>query len=147
MALPVRDYLYLDTRRLQDYMASIDPGAVQELKTINRREESPDSSLPEFGNERLENREEKTLEQRLTVSDRNQFSRFYDAIKDETPSFDEYSAINLDHVERGSLIEVTRTFERSPLTEMVDSLLEVAELMQRMGEWARPSSGSRRAKC
>jgi len=75
MALPVRDYLYLDTRRLQDYMASIDPGAVQELKTINRREESPDSSLPEFGNERLENREEKTLEQRLTVSDRNQFSR------------------------------------------------------------------------
>lgn len=133
MALPVRDYLYLDTRRLQDYMASVDPGSVSELRTVSRKEAGSENALPRMGHEQSGSKEENTLEQKLTVGDRNQFSRFYDVIKSDMPRFDEYTAIDMDRADRNVLIEATRTFERSPLTEMVDSLLEVAELMQQMG--------------
>jgi hypothetical protein len=134
MPLPVRDYLYLDSNRLQDYMASIDPGALQAMKTTTRQENKSDGPDPRFGSQIIEDAiQEAVLEQTLAATDRNSFARFYDQVKSDMPSFDEYTAIDFDQAVRSSLIEVTRTFERSPLSEMIDSLLEVAELMQRMG--------------
>lgn len=137
MNLPVRDYLYLDSSKLHDYMTSIDPGALQMLKSTTRLETADtENTEPSFGNPPPGERsqvDEARQERTLAVSDRHLFARFYDELKNDIPAFDEFTAINMDAVNRNSLIEVTRPFERSPLSEMIDSLVEVAEMMRSMG--------------
>ncbi|MGW1203288.1 DUF6414 family protein [Streptomyces cyaneofuscatus] len=131
------DYLYLDTMKLSDYMSSVDPGVLKEMrettKTQQSDEEETETLLDQVPPDSKKLKSESTRERVLSASEKSSFNRLYDAIGNNLKAYDEDTEINLAEIEKRGLIEVTRDFEPSPLSQMIDSILEFAAMAQNMG--------------
>ncbi|MGA6173086.1 DUF6414 family protein [Streptomyces sp. NPDC012600] len=131
------DYLYLDTMKLSDYMSSVDPGVLKEMrettKTQQSDEEEAETFLGQVPTDSKKLKSESTRERVLSASEKSSFNRLYDAIGNNLKAYDEDTEINLAEIEKRGLIEVTRDFEPSPLSQMIDSILEFAAMAQNMG--------------
>ncbi|MEU3243374.1 hypothetical protein [Streptomyces sp. NPDC006875] len=131
------DYLYLDTSKLSDYMSAMDPGVLKEMrettKTQQSSEENSEAFLGEVPEGDKKSTSESTHERVLSASEKSSFNRLYDALGDSLIAFDEDTEIDLDRIQKRGLIEVTRDFEPSPLSQMIDSMLEFATMAQKMG--------------
>jgi hypothetical protein len=136
--MPVmRDYLYLDGQKLQDYSAGIDLGNVQSVREIARRNRRPGAGpeTPMLGTASMsgsvETEEESTRERVLSISDRDWFSAFYTAVKTDMPIFEEDVEIDFDQIGKNELVEIVRDFSRSPINAMFESITEMGTLIQR----------------
>lgn len=126
----LRDYLYLDTKRLEDYMSNLDPGDLKQLKeTITKDATDGEPPSPALG-EPNESDPSNTKEKRetvLSVSTKHSFNRLYDKLS-------EGNLVDLDEkdlkIRRGQAVEVTREFTPSPITQMIESLIELMRMMQ-----------------
>lgn len=130
------DYLYLDTVRLSDYMAALDPGVLRELRETTRQVQGGSKTEPFLDEAPADSgkpKSESTQERVLSASEKSSFNRLYGAIDPELKKFDEYTEIDLAAIERRGLIEITRDFEPSPLSQMIDSLLDFAKMAQQVG--------------
>lgn len=130
------DYLYLDTTKLSDYMSAVDPGVLKEMRETTKTQQSDEegeSFLNQIPTDGKKTKSESTHERVLSASEKSSFGRLYDAIKSNLRTYDEDTEINLTEIEKRGLIEVTRDFEPSPLSQMIDSILEFATMAQNMG--------------
>lgn len=138
--MALRDYLYLDTGRLEDYLSDLDPGSLQSVREIVREasHEGGREPMPSLGEEprpasRTETEEMK--ERTLNISAKHSFSRLYDALgaanRIKTKEVDE--PLGIDDLEKGDVVELTRDFAPSPVTQMIESMFELLKIMQGMG--------------
>ena len=128
MALDFRDYLYLNTQRLEDWASALGPGQIVSLReqTTNETGEGPMAAESFDSPAVVSNRGSEIRERELSVSAKHTFGRVYDALRDQL-TVDPTA----DHsLKRREFIEVTRDFAPSPVNSMLDSLLEVVRLMQ-----------------
>lgn len=124
----LRDYMYLDTGRLQDYLSSLDPGVIEEFTEQTRSQLDKEGRaglrahiLEASGGGRSQ--EETTREQTVRVTAQNMFSRIYEEL-DKSSSikvFDEDDSLTLDQVRRREVVEITRSFSPSPINDMIRS--------------------------
>lgn len=137
----LRDYMYLDTNRLQDYMSSLDSGTVEKLTEIQRSQSGGEAKgglkVPGFGEAGGGGTHEReTTQQRsMRVNAQNMFSRVYDVLDKEgnIKVFDEDSTMQPGEVRRREVVEITRTFSPSPMNDLIDNLLKLMNTMRGMG--------------
>lgn len=131
------DYLYLDTTKLSDYMSAVDPGVLKEMRETTKTQQSDTEEVESFLNQiPTDNKKamsESTHERVLSASEKSSFIRLYEAVGSSLRAYDEDTEINLAEIEKRELIEVTRDFQPSPLSQMIDSILEFAAMAQNMG--------------
>jgi hypothetical protein len=143
-ALFLPDYKYLDTNRLQDYVSTLDPGAVDELTETTRTARAEESSegfqagVAESGSGSL-SQDETTRKRIMRVSAQHMFSRVYNILnnaEDPTNSFkafEEDEPLNLGDVRRRDVVEITRDFSPSPLNAAIDGIMSLMGVMEQMG--------------
>jgi hypothetical protein len=126
-----RDYLYLDSKRLEDYLSHLEPGVLQELRETETSEQTnaargaPMGAVPGTPSA-LTSSSERTVK----ISEKNSFNRLYGKMKSEESIGDINDAAWRPHV-RG-MVEAQRYYQPSPVNEMIDSLFELIEMMQEM---------------
>lgn len=137
----LRDYMYLDSDRLQNYMASLDPGTVKELADTQRQQTGGEGkaglSVPGFGeaggggSHERENSQQRSME----VTYQHMFDRLYTALDKEgdIKTFDEEQALPTGEVKKKEVVEVTRDFNPSPMNELIDKVFELMDMMKRFG--------------
>ena len=80
-----RDYMYLDTGRLQDYLSSLDPGVIEEF-TLTTREQLDKEGAAKLRAHILEvgggghKQDETTREQNVRVAAQHMFARIYEVL-------------------------------------------------------------------
>lgn len=130
----LRDYLYLDLKRLEDYLSILEPtGEVRQLSETIHNERVQAASMPKFGEPADEGdprHGEITIERTMSVSAKHAFNRLYEKLSDSIIDIDEKPG----EVTRGSAVKVTRDFEPSPVGQMVESLPEVMRMILSSGE-------------
>lgn len=140
----LRDYMYLDTGRLQDYMSSLDAGVIEEFTETNRSQTDKEgkaglkASIAGAGVDAGaggRSEEETTRERTVRVRAQNMFNRIYDELdeNDAIKVFDEEVSLTLDKVRRKEVVEITGSFAPSPLNDMIDSILNLMNIMEEMG--------------
>lgn len=140
----LRDYMYLDTGRLQDYLSSLDPGVIEEFTETTRSQSDKEGRAGVKANvfgagvdagAGGRSEEESTREQTVRINAQHMFSRIYDELvkNDSLKVFDEDESLALDGVRRREVVEITRSFAPSPLNDMIDSILNLMNLMEEMG--------------
>lgn len=130
-----RDYLYLDTNRLEDYLSHLDKGDIESIRDTSRTLENEESvtdapPLNEPVDDTPGRTETENVQERiLRISAKHQFDRLYKALQNEI--------VNLDRDKtppvRQSIVELTRDFEPSPVSQMIESLLQLTDMIQGMG--------------
>lgn len=136
----VRDYMYLDTERVQDYMASLGPGIADEFKeTITEGSGAEGEARVRAGYFALggkgQTREESTYEATYKLKTQHWFHRIYEAL-DESGSItkiEDDECLDVTKVKKRQLVEITRQFSPSPLNQMIDKVFQLTELMNKMG--------------
>jgi hypothetical protein len=136
----LRDYLYLDTERLDDYLSDLDPGALQSVReTVREASEKRDvDAIPSFNETPAAGSRteiEELRERTLSISAKHSFSRLYDALrgKNRITMKDVDEVLPVDTISKGDVVELTRDFTPSPVTEMIESMFELIKIMQGMG--------------
>ncbi|MBA2692850.1 MAG: hypothetical protein H0U65_10205 [Rubrobacter sp.] len=137
----LRDYLYLDTDRLQDYMSGLDPGIIEDLVDTQRSQSSGQAKAGVKVPAVLEaggggaHESESILQRSMRVTSQHMFSRVYDALRDadSLKVFDEDSSLHQDNVKRREVVEITRDFKPSPMSDLVENLLSLMNTMRGMG--------------
>ncbi|MEO3752540.1 hypothetical protein [Streptomyces sp. B6B3] len=133
----LRDFLYLDTARLSDYMSALDPGHLIQMREKTKSENSgqPDSDayLDDPPTSVQESKEERTLEKILSYSEKHSFNRLYESLESNIKKYDEYTDVEVQEIDKHALVEVSRNFEVSQLTQLIDSLLEFTQMVKGMG--------------
>lgn len=135
-----RDYTYLDTGRLQNYMSSLDSGMVEELTEITRSQSEKEgrggirAHVIEAGG-RGSSQEESTQQRSMRVTAQHMFGRLYDALEKEKAIkvFEEDETLSLEEVHRREVVEITRSFEPSPMNELISNLFQLMETMRGFG--------------
>lgn len=130
------DYLYLDSSKLSDYMTALDPGVIRELRETVKVQSAEEDEKEEFLNQppTIESATKESMHERiLSASEKHSFNRLYEALKGNVSEFDEFTEIELGDVHKNDLIEVTREFAPSPLSQMIDSMIEFTSMAQQMG--------------
>lgn len=140
----LRDYMYLDTGRLQDYLSSLDPGVIEEFTETTRLQSDKEGKAgikASFFGAGVDagaggrSEEESTREQTVRINAQHMFSRIYDEL-DKGGSikvFNEDDTLTLDRVRRREVVEITGNFSPSPLNDMIDSILNLMNVMEEMG--------------
>lgn len=123
----LRDYLYLDLQRLEDYLSILEPtGEVRQLVETIHNERIQTVSVPKFGepaNEGSTQQGGKTTERTMSVSAKHAFNRLYEKLSGSIIDIDETP----EAVKKGFAIEVSRNFKVSPIAHMIDSLPQVLQ--------------------
>ncbi len=140
----LRDYIYIDTGRLQNYLSSLDQGVIEEFTETTRTQSDKEgragikaevfgSGVDAGAGGRSE--EESTREQTVRINAQHMFSRIYDELDkgDSIKVFDEDDTLTLDRVRRREVVEITGNFSPSPLNDMIDSILNLMNVMEEMG--------------
>ena len=135
-----RDYTYLDTGRLQNYMSSLDSGTVEDLTEITRSQSEKEgrggvrAHFIEAGG-RGSSQEELTQQRSMRVTAQHMFGRVYDTLEKENDIkiFDEDSPLSFEEVRRREVVEITRTFEPSPMNKLISNLFQLMETMRSFG--------------
>ncbi|WP_448624057.1 DUF6414 family protein [Geodermatophilus sp. URMC 64] len=131
------DYLYLDVNRLEDYWSRFDQGnaeSVREMVRLASEVERTGELSPRLGEEPSnggKRHHELVRERVLTITAKHSFSRLYDKLEPHMLRLG--SDVTIAQCSRGTLVEVTRNFEPSPVTQMLESLFELMEMMQGLG--------------
>jgi hypothetical protein len=126
----LRDYLYLDLKRLEDYLSILEPtGEVRQLvETIHKERVEGEKSFGVPADEG--GQPEITTERTISTSAKNGFNRLYEKLSDSIIDIDE----DPREVKKGSTIEVTRHFQPSPVAQMIDSIPEVLRIITSSAE-------------
>ena len=136
----LRDYTYLDTGRLQNYLSSLDPGVVDELTEVTRSQTDKEGRagikayvVEAGGGGRTEN--ETTHERTMRITAQNMFSRVYEELEkaDLIKVFDEDDSLELEGLRRREVVEVTRDFSPSPMNDAIDAIMSLMTTMEQMG--------------
>lgn len=134
----LRDYKYLDTNRVQDYLSSLDLGVVEELTQRIRSGSGKEGggginiqalSLGGKGH----SQEETETEQTIRITAQHLFHRIYEELGDGIEIFDEDMPIDIKNLRKGQVVEVTREFYPSPVNQVFDSFVEVLKLLDNLG--------------
>ena len=124
----LRDYLYLDLKRLEDYLSILEPtGEVRQLSETIHNERVQAASMPKLGEPADEGDSrpaEVIIERTMSVSAKHAFNRLYEKLSDSMIDIDEKPG----EVTRGSAVKVTRDFELSPVGQMIESLPEAMRM-------------------
>jgi hypothetical protein len=130
VAIDLRDYYYLDTLKLQHYAASLDSGDIEAIRTVTRTETQEQARAQSDLGVAPEDRhgiEENVSERTLRISELHTFSRLHQSLLGQMIVIDEDTEIDFDAIGRSSIVELTRDFVRSPINEMIDSLLQLTD--------------------
>ena len=142
MPMILRDYLYLDTERVQDYLSSLDPGITDEFEETVKEGSGREGNLgikAHFlaAGGRSQSQEESIYETTFRIRAQNWFYRVYDQLKDDDAIrvYDQDEPIDLgaDRLRRGDVVEITRNFAPSPLNKMIDQIFDLVDLMTKLG--------------
>ena len=130
--MQLRDYLYLDSKRLEDYMSLFDPGELRELH-MTIREDNVGIPMPEFAQptDSGSGRREETIERTLSVSAKHSFNQLYDKLAGTIKDVDQGAETNTTR--KGIAVEATRQFEPSPVAQMIQALLDLIRMIQAFG--------------
>lgn len=136
----LRDYLYLDTERLQNYLSSLDPGVIQEVRqrvTSSRDSETGGGfhvAAVSVGHSRQSGASTEE-EMTLRVTSQHLFHRVYEELKkrEQIEIFAETDPIDSQRAEKRTVVEIARPFSPSPLSEMVRSMFETVRLLEDLG--------------
>lgn len=130
----LRDYLYLDLKRLEDYLSILEPtGEVRQLSETIHNERLQASSMSKFdepANEGDPRHGEVITERTMSVSAKNAFNRLYEKLSGSIIDIDEKPG----EVEKGSAVEVTRDFKASPVAQVIESLPESLQMFMSSAE-------------
>ncbi|MER5413658.1 DUF6414 family protein [Streptomyces virginiae] len=130
------DYLYLDTSKLADYMAAIDPGIVKELRETTKLHEEEDGGGTELDQplaSGVTTKRESTQERVLTISEVTSLKRLRTTLGESLKSFDEDIDFSTSDVSKREIVEITREFRPSPLSQLIDSMIDFTAMAQGMG--------------
>jgi hypothetical protein len=132
-----RSFLYLNVDMLHDYMSSLSPGDLESIVETRRLEtNSQPAAQDEMGVEPVKSDEgkvESVRQQTIRLSDRHSFNTLRTAMSDQINVFDEEEMVDFSKTRKSSFIEITREFEISPINEMIDSMLSIAEIARGFG--------------
>ena len=133
----LRDYKYLDTDRLSDYLSAIDPGIFDEVRQKTRAEAGTDSSLKVsaigFGSIDWAGggykEDENTLERTVKIEAKHSFNRLYQRLLrpksiDIFNENDYITSEKLKNLQARNTVEITRYFVPMP-NQFIDSIFEV----------------------
>jgi hypothetical protein len=132
--MQLRDFLYLDHDRLEDYLSGLGDGAVESVRQTIRTEGGfdPDAGAQPLGAPAPKSADVETTDERtLSITQKHSFARFYEEVKSDIHQFDK-GPISGD-LKKNDMLEVTAEFLPSPLNQMIESLLAVIETMNKMG--------------
>ncbi|MGI5236693.1 DUF6414 family protein [Dactylosporangium sp. CA-139066] len=136
MTIPqLRNYRYLNTARLYDYLSTFESSQwSEETETHQQNSKETGTGLPQFDRAANEGEEVRSLTKQRVVSlaNRHAFSRLYDNLATHIQEFDEFTDLTLD-VKKGSVVEVTRTFTPSPVASLLDSVLQLGGMLKQFG--------------
>lgn len=123
----LRDYLYLDLQRLEDYLASFYPGQVTEIRKIQEERKARSVEFNKPSSSGGSSHEEITL----SVSAKNSFNQLYETLSDSIINIDEKPG----EISGKALVEVTRDFKLWLVPKRIDSFLKFLKGMQSSPEW------------
>lgn len=136
----LRDYTYLDTGRLQNYLSGLDQGVVEELTETTRAmrgQESSEGFRADVAESSSGSRshDETTRARVMRVSAQHMFSRIYDELDAVglIKVIDEDDPIELNGLRRRQVVELTRAFHPSPMNKAIDGILKLMATMEQMG--------------
>src|SRR5215217_1922204 len=138
--LLLRDYKYIDVAKVVDYLSSVDPGVVSDLTQRIRSNSGVDISgginiqfFKMGGGAR--SADETELQQTVRVYAQHMFSRLHNELQTagaiQTVDLD--TPLDVDGLTKSDVLEITRKFRPSPLNQMLDSFVQVINMMQSMG--------------
>lgn len=136
----LRDYTYIDTGRLQNYLSGLDQGVVEELTETTRAmrgEENNEGFRADVAESASGSRSqnETTRERIMRVSAQHMFSRIYDELDNANliKVVDEDDPLDLDELRRRQVVELTREFYPSPMNRAIDGIISLMTTMEQMG--------------
>src|SRR5215203_7095268 len=138
--LLLRDYKYIDVARIVDYLSSVDPGVVGELTRRMKSNSGADINggidLQFFkmgGGARKG--DETEVQQTVRIYAQHMFNRLYGELETagtiQTVDLD--TPLKAESLNKSSVLEITREFRPSPLNQMLDSFVQVFNMMKAMG--------------
>jgi hypothetical protein len=138
--LLLRDYKYIDVARITDYLSSVDPGVAGELTQRIKSNSGVDLSggfdIQAFrfgGGARKGNETE--VQQTVRVYAQHMFNRLHGELEKSgaISTVGSHTPLDIDGLSKSSILEVTREFRPSPLNQMLDSFVEVLDMMKALG--------------
>lgn len=138
--LLLRDYKYIDIARILDYLSSIDPGVASELTQRIKSNSGVDISggfnIQAFklsGGARTG--DESEVQQTVRVYAQHMFNRLHGELEtaEAIRTVDSDTPLEIGELKKSSVIEITREFRPSPLNQMLDSFVEVLDMMKSLG--------------
>lgn len=138
--LLLRDYKYIDVARITDYLSSVDPGVAGELTQRIKSNSGVDISggfnIQAFklgGGARKGNETE--VQQTVRIYAQHMFNRLHGELEKSGAihTVDLDTPLEIERLSKSSVLEVTRYFRPSPLNQMLDSFVEVLDMMKSLG--------------
>jgi hypothetical protein len=138
--LLLRDYKYIDIARVTDYLSSVDPGVASELTQRIKSNSGVDLSggfdfhaFKFAGGGRKGNETE--AQQTVRIYGQHMFNRLYGELEKTGAiiTVDLHTSLEIDSLSKSSVLEITRQFRPSPLNQMLDTFVEVLDMMKSLG--------------
>jgi hypothetical protein len=138
--LLLRDYKYVDVARITDYLSSVDPGVAGELTQRIKSNSGVDISggfnIQAFklgGGAQKGNETE--VQQTVRIHAQHMFNRLHGELEKTgaVHTVDSHTPLEMEGLSKSSVLEVTRNFRPSPLNQMLDSFVEVLDMMKSLG--------------
>lgn len=138
--LLLRDYKYIDVARISDYLSSIDPGEANELthriKSNSGVDVSGGVNIQAFKlGGGAKKGAESEVQQTVRVYSQHMFNRLYGELEKAGAirAVDSHTPLEIEQLRKSSVLEVTREFRASPLNQMLDSFVEVLDMVKSLG--------------
>jgi hypothetical protein len=136
----LRDYKYLDTHKVESYLSSLPEGVTEGLKETIKdssgKEGKAGAKAYFFNAEgKVSSQDETTRESTIKISSQMMFYQLYEALEQANAItiFDEDAPVDLQRVQKGDVVELSRFFEPSPVNEAIDSLLKIMSIGGKLG--------------
>lgn len=139
MARDFRRYLYLDTRLLQDFLSVVGVGTLESVSTSETMREGHADGATEQellgvpADEGGKTSRENVQQRNLRVSNLHLFSELHREMNESLKVFGFDSALTYGEIDRRDLVEISREFERSAITDMLESMFQLADAMREVG--------------
>lgn len=135
-----RDYKYLDVNKVESYLSSLPDGLVREFKETTRdlsgKEGKAGTKAYIFNAEGTKSSQDETIrEATVKISPERLFYQLYEALQQANAIqiFDEDDPLDAARLKKGSVVEISRFFEPSPVNEAIDSLMKIMSIGGRLG--------------
>jgi hypothetical protein len=137
---PLRDYKYIDVARIVDYLSSVDPGVVSELTERIKSNSGVDINgginIQAFklgGGARTG--DETEVQQTVRIYAQHMFNRLHGELQEAgaIQTIDLNTPLEGKGLTKSSVLEITREFRPSSLNQVLDSFMEVVNMMKALG--------------